>query len=283
MRPFLVAPSVILLVSSPLQAAKTIDGDPSDWTGSPPPTIHSYAADTAALEWIYTGETGDQRTDPSGDGGNYDLTEVRVAADADYLYFLIRYADISAINEVHLCLGFDLDQSASDSNGHGFHGDDAGLAFSAAEHHPEYLVSVHNAGDPATEVEFLHDAGLGGWYNNDEIANSAWISADNDVVELRLQRSELGLAANEQPFALTVVTFDNGTGADPSALGFNNLTDTTVDYPGQDALDAMGGLPGVSANAYQRAFSSGTTLDPSASAPLDLQFLTGVAQWELLN
>ena len=99
--------SVAMIVQMPTARAQvgpktiTVDGDPSDWTGVPSPL-----ADTAIEnggEYIWT----DATVDDTGAGaytyptnavfvpGTFDLTEVRVTADADNLYFLIRIADLT--------------------------------------------------------------------------------------------------------------------------------------------------------------------------------------------
>ena len=63
-------PTICLLVASvavgSVLPAKTIviDGDPSDWTGTPPAAIHDIAI--SSEEWIYKGEANDLRTDPGG-------------------------------------------------------------------------------------------------------------------------------------------------------------------------------------------------------------------------
>ncbi|MBI1293014.1 hypothetical protein GC173_17535 [bacterium] len=270
----------ILSFSSVLPAGtRTIDGDPSDWTGTGPVQIHDVAISND--EFIYKGESGDVRTDPAGGLGNYDLTELRMTRDDTYLYILARFADITDTDSVSICFGFDNDRSAGDVNGLSFCGDESGVTYASADQQPEYVVSVHNSTDPETEVEFFHDAGAGFWYNTDQSGNTAWISVANDVVEVRLLLSHLGMTT-ASTFGFSAVTFDNGTTADPGAKDFNNSTDTTVDYPTNDGLDGMGGVPGVSQNAFQRLFNSTVNLQSAAIAEIQLPTLAGVDDWSLL-
>jgi hypothetical protein len=281
--------TICLLIASALPVAlpavllagsRTPDGDPADWTGTPPTLLHD--SGVSADEWIYKGESGDRRTDPSGTLSNYDLTEVRLTRDTTYLHVLVRYAGITSLDDVHFCMGFDIDQSSSDSNGLSFNGDDSGVLYGTASTQPEYLVSVHNSPDSATEVEFFHDAGGGTWYNLDETANTAFISGANNVVEVRIRLVDLGLTATS-PFGFSLVTFDNGTTADPGARGFNNVTDTTVDYPTHDGLDALGGTLGTSENAFSRAFASGQTIQSTSIRSVNLASLTNVEGWWQLS
>ncbi len=91
-----------LLAGAPLASAavgpKTIavDGDPIDWTG-----VASATPDTSVEsngEYIWTDAAGDDTgagaytypTDTVFVAGSFDLTEVRITADADNLYFLIK-------------------------------------------------------------------------------------------------------------------------------------------------------------------------------------------------
>ena len=269
----------------------TIDGDPSDWTGTPPSQIHATAVD--GDEWIYLGEAGDVRGDPSPASlPNYDITEVRLTHDAEWLYLLVRFDDIITTDEVSVCVGFDSDQSASDSNGLNFLGDDSGVGFNAgAEDHPEYIVQFHNAQSGTTWPEFFHDAGAGTWYTTmsgpDFADADCFLSDTNDVLEAKARLSAIGLS-DSSTFGFSLVTFDNGSTADPSSVDFNNNTDTTVDYPGHDGLDGIGGDAGVSENAYDRVFPplSGTDPGPYTGAnvdPVSLPLASSVSNWELLD
>ncbi len=284
-------PLALLAVASLAAAshAKTIvvDGNPADWTGTPPTLVHDVAVN--GDEWIYKGEAGDLRTDAAGNLGNYDITEARITLDATNLFLLVRFADITVTNEVSLAIGFDLDQNPGDS-GMNFLGDNSGTPFfSSPSFYPEYQVHFHNAQNGITWGEFFHDVGAGSWYTDGGTVDS-FISTTNNLLEARISLSAIGLTPTST-FGLSIASFDNGfddglNPGDPSGFGFNNTGDTTVDYPVLDALDGVGGTPGTSANAYGRVISISTGLfEPGNIAPIPLPSITAsrVAGWEMLE
>ncbi|MDX2177351.1 MAG: hypothetical protein SF028_12875 [Candidatus Sumerlaeia bacterium] len=265
--------AALLAATIAAQAQRVIDGDPSDWVGTPSSTIHATVVDSA--EWIYTGEAGDQRTFGANAWANFDITEVRLAATHQNLYVLVRLADITATNEPSLALGFDSDRTVLDSNGLGFLGDASGITYPDASFNPEYQVQIHNAQNGITWAEYFHDAGSGFWYSNPGDADT-FISAANNVVEARLSLASLELTPTSV-VGFHMASFDNGTTGNPGGQAFNNDDDTTVDYPDADALDGIGGFPGVSGNAWVRVFGANGQYTPTGLAPVDLSVLAGPA------
>src|SRR3990170_3555785 len=95
---FVTAPSARAVVGP---KAITVDGDPSDWTGTVP------VANTGAesnLEYVWNDGTGDDTGDgdytypKAGDlnrTGLFDLTAVHITADATNLYVLLRIQNLS--------------------------------------------------------------------------------------------------------------------------------------------------------------------------------------------
>lgn len=242
------------LASSPTWAGtRAIDGDASDWVGTPSATVH--AAVVSAGEWIYTGQAGDSRTDPTGDDANYDLTEVRFTRDDLWLYGLVRYADITNTNEIHLAIGFELDNNPADSDGMNFFGHQSGTGFASASDHPEYQLSIHNTPSPVTQIERFRN-GESTWTAPPTPGWSVWISEPNNLVEFRIALADLELTTTTS-MRVMLVTFDNGTTSDPGGLAWNNSEDTTVDYITTDALDVMtvGATPGDS--SWDRDLSNG--------------------------
>ena len=218
-------------------AARTVDGNPTDWTGTPSPTPHTDAE--SGDEWLYTGVSGDRRTD-SGMTDDNDITEIRLTTDGTYLYMLFRMVNISNQNDVHIAIGFDTDQDNTDA-AQNFLGDDSGVTFaSRAFIRPERQLALHVAGSGNPEIEWI-DAG--GWYGigGSQIA----ISTANDIVEARVPLADLnGLTANSD-FGLTVATFNNNA-------GWNNVVDATA----TGAVD-VAGIPGQSGNAWDRDLNDG--------------------------
>lgn len=283
----LMIASLLLPTLSPAKVI-LVDGDPSDWTGTPSLVVHE--AVISEEEWIYTGAPNDLRTDAVGSLGNYDLTEVRLTFDTagGNMYLLVRFADITDTNEVSVAIGIDNDMDPADANGLTFLGDDSGVTYAGGpQTHPEYVIQFHNAQPGITWAEFFHDAGTGFWYTNPGDAD-VFISAANNVLEARISLASIELDPS-QPFGFSLVTFDNGTTANPGAVAFNNDDDTTVDYPGHDALDGVGGTPGQMENAYNRIF--GGVGDPGPYAPptipnfpqVPTPAVTRVVEWEMIG
>lgn len=82
-------------------ASITIDGDPSDWTGTPGGT-NTWVYNDTAEEWIWNDEVGDDKgngtyTYPTGaafTGAEADLTELRIAWNTTHVMFLLTFVDI---------------------------------------------------------------------------------------------------------------------------------------------------------------------------------------------
>jgi len=246
LRPVLAAcaASSLLVLGSLAAHPITVDGNAADWVGTPSATVH--ATVTSAGEFIYTGESGDVRNDPSGTiESNADITEVRMTADATNLYILVRLADVTQTDEVYVGVGIDTDQAGGDTSIN-FQGDESGVTYGGSSAlMPEYLLNVHNAVSGTTWVEMRNQASS--WYTPGGMTNS-FISTSNNLLEFRVALSEIG---NPTTIGLTLATFDN-------FVAFNNDDDTTVDYPTCDALDVMGGTPGSSQGAFTRDLSDGT-------------------------
>jgi hypothetical protein len=92
--------SFLVIGAFPIVKAKTItvDGDPSDWTGTPPATNNT--GEISEGEYIWRDEPGDDAGNgswayPTGYvGGEADLLELRITWDEDYLYLLFVFDDI---------------------------------------------------------------------------------------------------------------------------------------------------------------------------------------------
>jgi len=242
------------------EAIHVVDGESGDWLGTASGTGHGTTV--SAGEWIYTGVANDQRGDPPDDASesNYDLTEVRLTRDGTYLYILARFRDISAFNEPHICFGIDLDRSAGDSTPLGFLGDESGLIYTGGPgFDPEFMVAIHNTPHPTeiTQVEIYDDnAGNGTDWYAPSTGWQAFLSPTNNLIEARIPLADLGLTVSND-FRFSLASFDNGSTGDPAAPGWNNLTDTTVDYPTCDAMDVMTDTPGSTDNAWDRDLNDG--------------------------
>jgi hypothetical protein len=92
--------SFLIIGAFPIVKAKTItvDGDPSDWTGTSPTTNNTWVISEG--EYIWRDELDDDTGNgswvyPTGYiGGEADLLELRITWDEDYLYLLFVFDDI---------------------------------------------------------------------------------------------------------------------------------------------------------------------------------------------
>jgi len=105
---FSALPSANALRHAPI----TVDGNPSDWTGTPPATDNTWKYDDAAGEWIWRDMVGDDKgngtyTYPTArivvggvnrtafSSGDFDLTELRIAWNETYVFFLLTFVNLT--------------------------------------------------------------------------------------------------------------------------------------------------------------------------------------------
>lgn len=90
--------SLIPVIPVIYAASRTIDGDPSDWTGTPPATDNTGEYDDAAGEWIWRDALNDVNNynEPYGaDISAADMVEFRISGDTNYLYILYKASDFT--------------------------------------------------------------------------------------------------------------------------------------------------------------------------------------------
>jgi len=224
----------------------TIDGNPSDWTGTPHSTIHGSAVRDG--EWIYTGDINDERElwgNPSATI-NMDLTEVRVTVDNNNLYLLIKSSDINDINKVHWAVGIDTDGNYT--NGITWIGDETRgdltgaipLAYGCSYSDYQFLLRCANADTPTIEK----------WSGTNWQAPSDYaisISQENNCTEARISFADLGNLTIPKTMRLVIAGFVNTN-------GWANDVDTTWDDSTEDvdAIDGLGGDFGQSQNYWGR-------------------------------
>jgi len=98
---FIMLLAIAVAVLTPYTALAhtiTVDGNPSDWTGTPPSSVNTYTVSNG--EWIWRDAGGDERIDFTGftsPDKRVDLVEFRVTSDDNYLYFLIKLNDVSSV------------------------------------------------------------------------------------------------------------------------------------------------------------------------------------------
>ena len=245
---------IILLFLFPLilNAAHTItvDGYPSDWLGTPSSTVHAVVYSSG--EWIYTGEADDERNDynETQPSSNNDITEVRFGQDGTYLYMLVEMDGITSVDYPHLCFVF-----SNGSSSQTFIGDDSyrqntnGGAATGLGNSNQYgrLMDIHSSsGSPVIE---LYDGGS--WYGAPSGGQQISISTSNNVIEARINLSDLGLSSS----STASISFMSC----PNRIGWNNDVDATawqVDDV-SNGVDVMTQDASSGTNAWVRDLSNG--------------------------
>jgi hypothetical protein len=211
---------------------------PGGWPGTPPAAIHAMAF--SAGEFVYRGAEGDRRTF-GGATDDSDITEVRVAADEENLYFLVRMRDITDETLPAVGMAIDTDQNA----GYAWIGDSSTPTYSIHLETPvqyaERQVMIYHA-DGAPRLKLWNG---GAWYDPPTGQAAVRISALDDCVEARIPKADLGIVS-PRLVKLTLASFrGNGNHA-----GHNSTYDTP--HGNNDGIDVMGGQTGVQAGAWDR-------------------------------
>jgi hypothetical protein len=181
-----------------------------------------------------------------------DLTELRISQDQTNLYLLARMRDISDVRRTSFAIAIDTGGAGTLN----FIGDESDTWLDTSSNSWDFTVHVHFIDTSMSRVEIFDDVGDMVWFSPE--GEQSYISGENDLIEFAIPRSVLGLdGATAQSISIQGATFENELTADN---GYNNDVDSTRDIGDEnnpDALDVLGGEPGVSANAYNRAFSEG--------------------------
>jgi hypothetical protein len=184
-----------------------IDGDPSDWLLEPPHGDNqAHIARDSELrgEFVWVDREGDERTDFSTPDRRVDITELRITADEDNLYVLIRMNDIDQVTGD----GAPQIQIAIDLDGRRGSGNTAFLrdAFTAVSSEAawEYLVVTRfgSGGRP-----FLYDT------HETDVSGGRCFSriTSGGAIELRIPWDLLVDGAPEAPIRFTVISLRSNT------------------------------------------------------------------------
>ncbi len=213
----------------------TIDGDPSDWLGIAPTVVNS--ATVSSNEFIIKDKHWEAREDSDHDD-DVDLTEFRVFADADNIYFLATFSDITDIAYPYLAIAVDSDRNNAD-DAMTWMADDSGTSIggdyndTANAHYPERNIIVHTINGVGQRIELYADSGSS-WYAPPTLGNDQCnFSAANNVMEIKIDRDDLGLAGSITG-RFTVASYHAVVPG-----GWANDGDTTAAYGTTDALDAL--------------------------------------------
>jgi autotransporter-associated beta strand protein len=241
-----------------------IDGNPADWVGSPSTVINSAAS--SLQEFIWTDKRGEVRVD-SGDHPNADISEFRVFADSDWVYFLVKMTNITDATKPYLAIGVDTRRD-SGSASMNWLGDDSGtfigdgyFGSGGAVHFPEYQINVHhaNAAGGARIELYAHDGTF--WYAPPTGGNTnVAISTANNAIELKVARADLNLTGAVTG-RFTVASYLN-TGA------WNNDGDGTVQLA-ENTADAADSVSIAPWNTTDNSLTLSAWLEDISDADID--------------
>jgi len=223
----------------------TVDGNPSEWTGTPPTDVNTwkYSAGTAGglNEWIWKDAQGDERTDFANPDTRVDILEVRIASDANYLYFLIKMRDIDVTSgDGAPMVQISIDRDRTPGSGIEWLGgwSDTQVKTDARW---EYLVTTR-FGSGNTDLRVWNTS----W--SASFVGSAAISAEYDVIEGAIPWSAIGGSPDNYTLRFTFSTYrantsddtwDIGGGGTSNALDvvttagpntWNEVSDGVIDY-----------------------------------------------------
>ncbi|MCD6413464.1 MAG: hypothetical protein J7L54_04905, partial [Elusimicrobia bacterium] len=219
-------------------ASRKIDGDASDWGTSEPAEPDASTVDTTKNEWIWKDVAVDERTDTAYDS-DVNITEMRVAADSDALYFLVKFENITDTKYPYLAIGVD---STLDASGQNWIADDSGITigsdYDTNNHLPENNLIVHHTNSGSvTQIEqysgtsWAAPATYGGGCNN--------ISTVNDIIEFKIARSDVGLTGDTTGRFTIAICLNSNTDDSGDGQWWANDDDTTEDQNDCDALDSV--------------------------------------------
>jgi len=212
----------------------TVDGDPSDWDLSgyamDPPTTddsgHIGRDSSSQGQYIWKDTTGDESTAGSDPDTNYDLTEFRVTANSDNVYFLAEFSDVTDDAKPYLVIAVD---SGQDGTGNLGDPDGSETSVSADARWERWIVVNKN------NTGYYTEGGSPAWTD----AGSGSISVTNDTIEVSMSRSGLGLTWPAW-VRFTVFIAENNNGSPQEQTGSdgldaltnvaNDLSNGDVDY-----------------------------------------------------
>ena len=186
----------------------TVDGDPTDWVGTPAEPWNSSIFSEGELIW--TDKRGEERTDRT-ECTSADITEFRVKADSTNVYFLLQLngGTVTAPTNAHIAVGLDtrLSTESTDMNwladeSYTFLGG-AYYTNSPAFHYPKIQMAVHWVGGDRNEWQVeLYDINSASWHAPRWWKASSALKSDGSgepiatatpCVEWVVPRSELGV------------------------------------------------------------------------------------------
>ncbi|MBT3193669.1 MAG: hypothetical protein HN341_14070 [Verrucomicrobia bacterium] len=219
-----------------------VDGEVDEWVGTAPAVVNSSTVENN--EFIWTDKQYERRTE-SGQASDVDMLEFRMLADADDVYFMVKFDDITDIAYPYVAIGLDIDRDPADTN-MTWMADESDTVISdgyytngnAAMHYPERNIIVHTVPNVGQRIE-LHANNGGDWYAPPTHGNDpVWFNANSgkEFIEFKISRTDLGISGSVTA-RFTVASYFNNTSIGDDQ--YANDGDTTADYGTTDAQDSL--------------------------------------------
>jgi len=184
-------------------------------------------------EFIWRDRLDDVRKDISLlDRENYDITEVHIKTDPEYLYFLFRFDQIITSYRIGLALSINTNQNGSDPS----IGDEMNLTLGSnysgtiSERLADINLLFHSfmIGTGGVEIKRASDAS---WTPLASTNGAFMLYEKAGFAEARIKRSLLNLTGNKKA-RISVIAYQD-------KVGLANDVDSSIDFSGNDGLDPV--------------------------------------------
>ncbi len=204
----------------------TVDGDPSDWTGTLPSTNNAYLVSNG--EYVWNDTAGDERTNFANPDPRVDLTEFRVTGDTSYIYFMAKFKNMSGFylgDNGATWMAITIDNGTAGGETYFAGSSDTQCNSSAAW---EYQIVVNLAdsrytGKGLTNTTYPLNESTANWGSIFYVVNSTWkfmnytgdtgqhglmaVNLTLNTIEIKIAWSVLGLnVANSPTINISVIT-----------------------------------------------------------------------------
>lgn len=208
----LIVPLLILavLLTAPFTSKAhtiTVDGDPSDWTGTPPTSDNTYTISSG--EWIWRDASGDERTDFANPDPRVDITEFRITSNSTHLFFLIKFDNLDVVGQdgaPGILITIDMDMiTGSGETWFGYNSETQ--VAQNNDSNWEYQVAIDLANGEVSDGQPVYGDGVEVWnggsaldvldtgWNDVSTSSSVFVaSTTNNAVEIAIAWSDLGVA-----------------------------------------------------------------------------------------
>ncbi|CAD5243315.1 hypothetical protein [Thermococcus camini] len=224
----------------------TVDGDPADWladTGTQ--AINTWQLYSSVGEWVWKDNESDERTDWSTPDPRVDITEFRVTADEQYIYFLIKFNNLDVVGQdgaPGIMITIDTDQSIGSGGTYFGYLSETQVAQNGNANW-EYQLLIDLSSSSVQNNQPVYGDGTPVWDSGSplDLVDTSWddVSTSSDefvasttynAVEVKILKSELGNPSTIR-VELAVVRV-NPSGDAWDIIGVSDVLDAMTDVSG---------------------------------------------------